>query len=182
MLITVFATLSASAPAPGTPAAAPVAPPTAAAPAIAASALPENYPWVRLAETARPAVDLLGLDVGPLEIADLVPRTQGWAAGLRLAAMGAAAAPDPEGFVASISGRSDYIADYLMREVYEGLDREWRDFLARVGVVDEISAGLAEALGAGPDSEARLDELVRQTLSSTSSAIVWLVPVASAAA
>jgi len=106
--------------------------------------------------------DLLGLGVGPPEIADLVHRTQGWAAGLRLAAMGAAAVPYPERFVASISGRSGYIADYLMREVYEGLDRGWRDFLARVGVVDDISAGLAEALGAGPDSAARLDELVRQ--------------------
>ena len=106
--------------------------------------------------------DLLDLGVGSSEIADLVNRTQGWAAGLRLAALGAAAAPEPDRFVASISGRSGYIADYLMREVYEGLDRGWRDFLVRVGVVDDISAELAEALGAGPDSAARLDELMRQ--------------------
>jgi len=105
---------------------------------------------------------LLGLGVEATEIADLVDRTQGWAAGLRLAAIGASAAPEPGLFVASISGRSAYIADYLMREVYDGLDRGWREFLARVGVVDDISAELAEALGAGPDSAARLDELVQQ--------------------
>ena len=105
---------------------------------------------------------LLGLDVGSPQIADLVSRTQGWAAGLRLAAIGAAAAPDPELYVASISGRSDYIADYLMREVYDGLDPGWRDFLARIGVVDDISAELADALGAGPECAARLEELVRQ--------------------
>ena len=90
---------------------------------------------------------LLGLDVGSPQIADLVTQTQGWAAGLRLAAIGAAAAPDPDQYVASISGRSDYIADYLMREVYEGLDRGWRDFLAQIGVVDDICAELADAFG-----------------------------------
>ncbi len=105
---------------------------------------------------------LLGLDIGAAQIADLVTQTQGWAAGLRLAALGAAAAPDPDQYVAAISGRSDYIADYLMREVYEGLDQGWRDFLTRIAVVDDISADLADALGAGPDNAARLDELVRQ--------------------
>ena len=105
---------------------------------------------------------LLGLGVGPMVIAHLVARTQGWAAGLRLAAIGASTAPDPNRYLESISGRSDYIADYLTREVYDNLDRGWRDFLARIGAVDEISAELAEALGAGRDSGARLAELVHQ--------------------
>ncbi len=106
--------------------------------------------------------ELLEVAVGPTEIAHVLARTQGWAAGLRLAAIGALSSADPAGFVESVSGRSDYIADYLMREVYDALDRGWQDFLATIGVVDEICADLAVALGAGAESEHRLRALARQ--------------------
>ena len=105
---------------------------------------------------------LLDIGVDAQGIGDLVTRTEGWVAGLRLAAIGATTAADPARFVEAVSGRSGYIADYLMREVFERLDQAWRDFLARIAVVDDICGELAEALGAGSDSEFRLGELVRQ--------------------
>lgn len=95
------------------------------------------------------------------QVRHLVERTQGWAAGLRLAALGASTAEDPVAFAEDVSGRDEYIADYLLREVYEGLSASWRDLLTRAAVVDEICGELAVALGCGSDSEDRLRELVR---------------------
>ncbi|MDN5763786.1 MAG: LuxR C-terminal-related transcriptional regulator, partial [Microlunatus sp.] len=105
---------------------------------------------------------LLGLSVSPVAVHRAVRRTQGWAAGLRLVALGAQASADPEQFVESVSGRDGYIADYLLREVYEGLAPEWQEFLARISVADEVSAELAETLGGGVDSGLHLSELARQ--------------------
>ncbi len=104
----------------------------------------------------------LGLAVSAERIHQVVVTTQGWAAGLRLAAIGATATDDPDAYLATISGRNRYIADYLLREVFERLGAEWQDFLGRIGVVDEISPELAIALGCGADSGARLAELARR--------------------
>jgi len=104
----------------------------------------------------------LGVAVTAERVGQLVGRTQGWAAGLRLAAMGASTAADPDRYLATVSGRDEYIADYLLREVYEGLSGGRREFLARIGVVDEVSGELAVALGAGRDSAVQLAELARQ--------------------
>lgn len=101
----------------------------------------------------------LDVDLGEGELAALVERTQGWAAGLRLAALGLRGTGDAESFIADFSGRSGYIADYLMNEVYAGLPRRWRTFLVTVGTVDEVCPELAIALGAGEDSEDILAEL-----------------------
>lgn len=114
---------------------------------------------------ARPMLfGALGLEVSSARIHQVVATTQGWAAGLRLAAIGASAATDPDAYLATISGRNRYIADYLLREVFERLGGEWQDFLGRIGVVDEISPELAVALGCGADSGDRLAELARQNV------------------
>ncbi|MFW0793560.1 LuxR C-terminal-related transcriptional regulator [Gordonia sp. CPCC 205515] len=94
----------------------------------------------------------LGVELSSDQADLLVTRTQGWAAGLRLALLGMQHAADPQEFVTTLSGRTGYIADYLMREVFDGLPREWQDFLTRVSIVDDVCPELAEALGGGPDS------------------------------
>lgn len=91
-------------------------------------------------------------------------RTQGWVAGLRLAAMGAAGAPDPAGYLSEFSGQTGYIADYLMREVFQRLRPQWQDLFKRTCVADLINPELAEWLGAGPRSAESLDELARQNM------------------
>ncbi len=103
-----------------------------------------------------------GVELGQGEVDEIVQRTQGWAAGLRLAAMGASAAGDGPAFVREVSGRQEYIADYLTREVFDALDSPWQDFIGRIGTVDEVCAELAEALGGGADSAARLRDLTRR--------------------
>ncbi|MET1007494.1 MAG: LuxR C-terminal-related transcriptional regulator [Propionibacteriaceae bacterium] len=104
----------------------------------------------------------LDVALSPERVSQLVTRTEGWAAGLRLAAMGASTAQDPDDYLDAVSGRDEYIADYLLREVYEGLSVARRDLLAQISVVDEVTADLAEALGGGPDSAEQLAELARQ--------------------
>lgn len=117
-----------------------------------------------LAFTDTEAHDLLTLadiDLDSAEVSELVLRTRGWAAGLRLAAMHLRLAPDRQMALKSLSGRSGYIADYLMREVYDELPESWKDFLASISVVERVSVQLAEALGASSDAGALLETLAR---------------------
>lgn len=101
----------------------------------------------------------LGVELTAENADVLVSRTQGWAAGLRLAVLGMQQAANPQEYVAALSGRTGYIADYLMKEVFDGLSREWQDFLTRVSIVDEVCPELAMALGGGSDSAEILAEL-----------------------
>ncbi|GAA3947348.1 LuxR C-terminal-related transcriptional regulator [Gordonia caeni] len=101
----------------------------------------------------------LGFTLERGDVDSLVQRTEGWAAGLRLAALGMREAADPGEYARGLSGRSDYIADYLMKEVYQGAPREWRDLLRCISVVDEVCPALASALGGGPDSGAVLAQM-----------------------
>ncbi|MGW0037435.1 LuxR C-terminal-related transcriptional regulator [Gordonia sp. NPDC003376] len=104
----------------------------------------------------------LDLTLGSEVASALVDRTQGWAAGIRLAALGAANSDDPEGFVDGITGRTGYIADYLLKEVYQGMPEARRELLIRVSVVDVVCPELAMALGAGADGEDMLVQLARE--------------------
>lgn len=93
----------------------------------------------------------LDVELSEEDLAALAKRTEGWAAGLRMAALGLAAAAEPHAFAQRVSGRDGYIADYLMREVYDGFSPQRRQLLRTVSVVDRVSPGLARALGADED-------------------------------
>jgi LuxR family maltose regulon positive regulatory protein len=87
-------------------------------------------------------------------------RTEGWAAGLRLAALSLQGQPDPHRFVAELAGDDRTIADYLVGEVLEQQPEELRSFLLRTCIVEELNGDLADALTGGRDGEwtlARLD-------------------------
>lgn len=89
----------------------------------------------------------------------LVDRTRGWAAGLRLAAMGL----DPqttEADVARLRGSDRPVAEYLLEEVLDQLPADDRRFLLYSSVADPVSAGLAQSLTGDPDAQARLERLV----------------------
>ena len=71
------------------------------------------------AEEARSSWTLPGSSCRPTPLGMLQARTEGWAAGLRLATMSLAGRPDPERFVAEFSGSDRTVADYLLAEVLE---------------------------------------------------------------
>jgi LuxR family maltose regulon positive regulatory protein len=86
-------------------------------------------------------------------------RTDGWAAGLRLATISLAGHPDPERFVAEFSGTERTVAAFLHAEVLDRQPPEVRDLLLRTSVLDSVSGPLADTLTGGSGSERILQEL-----------------------
>jgi LuxR family maltose regulon positive regulatory protein len=114
-----------------------------------------------LAFTAPEAHELLredGLELPSRVVDTLVARTRGWAAGLRLAAMGLDRAA-PEDAVARLAGSDRAVAEYLTQEVLDQLADSDRSFLLAAGIADPITAELAEVLTGSPDAQARLERL-----------------------
>jgi LuxR family maltose regulon positive regulatory protein len=89
-------------------------------------------------------------------------RTEGWPAGLRLAAISLTAHPDPERFVSEFSGSERTVAGYLLAEVLERQPPEVRDLLLRTSILERVSGPLADALTGGTGSEAILQRLEDQ--------------------
>jgi LuxR family transcriptional regulator, maltose regulon positive regulatory protein len=117
-----------------------------------------------LAFTVAEAAELLatGEDQPPLSNGDLAllrARTEGWAAGLRLAALSLKGDPDPHRFVTEFAGDDKSVADYLTREVLDRQPEELRSFLLRTCIVDELTGNLADALTGGHGGESTLARL-----------------------
>jgi LuxR family maltose regulon positive regulatory protein len=92
-------------------------------------------------------------------LAALHERTEGWAAGLRLAPLSLAGHPDPEGFAAEFSGSERTVAEYLLAEVLDRQPEEVRRRLLRTSVLDRVSGELADLLTGGSGEEAILQGL-----------------------
>ena len=103
-----------------------------------------------------------GITLSDQAVASLHERTEGWAAGLRLAAISLAAHPDPERFVSEFSGSERTVAGYLLAEVLERQPPEVRDLLLRTSLLERISGPLADVLTGGTGSEAILQRLEDQ--------------------
>jgi LuxR family transcriptional regulator, maltose regulon positive regulatory protein len=86
-------------------------------------------------------------------------RTEGWAAGLRLAALSLERHPEPERFVAEFSGTEHTVADYLLAEVLERQPEAVRRLLLRTSMLDRVSGELADVLTGEPGSQAVLQGL-----------------------
>lgn len=89
---------------------------------------------------------MMGLSLSPDEIAVLAQRTEGWVAGLQLAALSMRDLADTREFVMSFAGDDRYIADYLMGEVVDRQPPRVQEFLSRVAIVDRFCASLCDAL------------------------------------
>ena len=95
------------------------------------------------------------------DLAVLQARTEGWAAGLRLAAVSMQGHPDPHRFVLELAGDDRSLAGYLVAEVLDRQPAELRGFLIRTSVVNELSGELADALTGRDDGERTLARLER---------------------
>ena len=115
---------------------------------------------LRFAEgETRQFLDASGIALSEAGVARLHQRTEGWAAGLRLAAMSLATSPDPERFVAEFSGSSRTVAEYLLAEMLECQPAEVQQLLLRTSLLDRVNGELADLLTGHPGSERILLDL-----------------------
>ena len=106
---------------------------------------------------------MLGHVLPDAERDELMKRTQGWMAGLRLAAMRVSPGK-PAASAARITGAEPAVADYLWDEVLASLPMDRRLFMMRTSVADVICGDLAEALGGGDEGSVVLDQLSRENM------------------
>jgi LuxR family maltose regulon positive regulatory protein len=89
----------------------------------------------------------------------LVTRTEGWAAGLRLAALSLAGNDDPDRFAADFSGSERTVAEYLLEEVLQHQPPEVSRMLLRTSMLERVSGPLADRLTGGAGSDRILADL-----------------------
>jgi ATP/maltotriose-dependent transcriptional regulator MalT len=94
----------------------------------------------------------------------LVDRTEGWAVGLKLAALTIRGSPDPAARVAEVRGDDRHIVDFLSSEVLDHLSADRRDFLVRTAVLDRLCGSLCDAVLGRTGSGAVLEALERADL------------------
>jgi LuxR family maltose regulon positive regulatory protein len=112
-------------------------------------------------EEARALFEAAGVALSGSALARLHNRTEGWAAGLRLAALSLAGHPDPDRFAAEFSGSERTVAEYLLAEVLERQPEPVRELLLRTSLLDRVSGELADQLTGGSGGERVLQELER---------------------
>ena len=89
---------------------------------------------------------LLGLGLAENSLAALQERTEGWVAGLYLAALSLRRHPDPQTFIDGFVGDDRHIVDYLGSEVLDALPDEGRTFLAQTSVLERLTGALCDAV------------------------------------
>jgi len=108
--------------------------------------------------------DRLGLDLAPSDVATLVARTEGWPAGLYLAALSMDQVEDRHEFITRFEASNRHVIDFLVDEVLEGFDQDMQEFMLRIGVLERLSGPLCDAVTGEPGSSERLERLAQDNL------------------
>ena len=104
-------------------------------------------------------LDASGVALSKDGTALLHQRTEGWAAGLRLAVISLTGHPDPERFVAEFSGTNRVVAEYLIGEMLDRQPGDVQDLLLRTCLLERVNGELADLLTGRPGSERILLDL-----------------------
>ena len=107
---------------------------------------------------------VMGLELSAEDVAMLEERTEGWIAGLQLAALSMRDRQDVSGFLRAFSGSHRDVLDYLAEEVLERQPGRVRDFLLQTSVADYLSGALCDALTGCSDGQEMLERLERDNL------------------
>jgi LuxR family maltose regulon positive regulatory protein len=110
-------------------------------------------------DETRQLLEADGTTLSDAAVDRLHERTEGWAAGLRMAALSLAKHPNPERFVEEFSGSERTVAGYLLAEVLERQPAEVRELLLRTSVLERVSGPLADFLTGSTGSERILQQL-----------------------
>ena len=107
---------------------------------------------------------VVAVELTDRDVADLVERTEGWAAGLYLAALSLRGRPSPDAFVRQFTGDNRFIVDYLVEDVLSQQPHETREFLTRTSILGRFCAPLCDAVTGSTDAVAIIDALERANL------------------
>jgi LuxR family maltose regulon positive regulatory protein len=120
-------------------------------------------------EAAELLGQVMGLDLSAEDVAALETRTEGWGAGLQLAALAMQGTSmqgrkDVTGFIQSFAGSHRYVLDYLIEEVLEQQPTSVQEFLLQTSILDRLTGPLCDALTGQADGQATLEMLERANL------------------
>lgn len=115
-------------------------------------------------EAAQFLNEVMGLHLDADQVGALEKRTEGWIAGLQLAALSLRGTRDVDAFIENFTGNDRYIFDYLAEEVIRKLDAATRQFLLETSILDRVCASLGDAVTNMPDTQRILERLERDNL------------------
>jgi LuxR family maltose regulon positive regulatory protein len=115
-------------------------------------------------EAAQFLTDIMGLQLSPDDVPALEQRTEGWPAGLQLAAVSLRGHGNPHAFVTAFSGSHRYIVDYLADEVLARQSEATQLFLLQTSIVDRLYGPLCDAITGGTTGQATLVQLEQAQL------------------
>ncbi len=107
---------------------------------------------------------LMGLDLSPEEIAALETKTEGWVAGLQLAAISLQGSEDIQGFIRSFQGSNRLVLDFLIEEVLGQLPEGIQEFLLQTSILNRLTGPLCDTLTGQGNSQETLVTLDRANL------------------
>ena len=107
---------------------------------------------------------VMGLTLSTEEIAALEIRTEGWIAGLQLAALSMQGREDIASFIQAFTGSHRFVLDYLVEEVLQHQSEQIRNFLLQTAILDRVCAPLCNAITEREDGKEMLDGLERSNL------------------
>ena len=116
------------------------------------------------AEAAEFLNRMMGLNLRDADIAALEARTEGWIAGLQLAALSMQGRSDTAGFIRAFSGSHRFVLDYLAGEVLERQPERVRNFLLQTAILDRLSGSLCDGVTAQDGGRGMLETLERDNL------------------
>ena len=107
---------------------------------------------------------VMGLNLSADDIAALETRTEGWIAGLQMAALSMQGRSDTASFIQAFTGSHRFVLDYLVEEVLQRQPERVRSFLLQTAILDRLSGPLCDAVTGREDGRGMLDALERGNL------------------
>ena len=107
---------------------------------------------------------VMGLNLSAEDITALETRTEGWIAGLQLAALSMQGRSDAAGFIQAFTGSHRFVLDYLVEEVLKHQSDSFRSFLLQTAILDRLCVPLCNAATEREDGKEMLDALERSNL------------------
>jgi len=104
---------------------------------------------------------VMGLHLSAEDVAALEDRTEGWIAGLQLAALSMQGYQDVAGFIQAFAGDNRYIVDYLIEEVLQRQPEAVRSFLLQTSILERLNGSLCDAVTGQEEGRMRLETLQR---------------------